>query len=122
MENLFKIDKIDGKGLGWIALQDIKSGTLIYKEKPQFSPHEHDDMLSHFVVFQKMSQNDQEEFLNLPNAFSDPNSLNDEMKKCYFDWKNKASDGSGCQKSGSGFEFFFGFRSGFEIFFGFGSG
>ena len=23
-ENLFKIDKIDGKGYGWIALQDIK--------------------------------------------------------------------------------------------------
>ena len=36
MEDLFKIDKIDGKGLGWIALQDIKAGTLICKEKPQF--------------------------------------------------------------------------------------
>ena len=37
MEDLFKIDKIDGKGLGWIALQDIKAGTLIYEEKPQFT-------------------------------------------------------------------------------------
>ena len=36
MEDLFKIDKIDGKGFGWIALQDIKGGTLIYEEKPQF--------------------------------------------------------------------------------------
>ena len=36
MEDLFKIDKIDGKGFGWIALRDIKAGTLIYNEKPQF--------------------------------------------------------------------------------------
>ena len=38
MESLYKIDKIDGKGMGWIALQDIKCGTLIWKEKPQFIP------------------------------------------------------------------------------------
>ena len=35
MDDLFKIDKIDGKGLGWIALQDIKAGTVIYQEKNQ---------------------------------------------------------------------------------------
>ena len=38
MEDLFKIDKIDGKGLGWIALQDIKAGTLIWKEKDKNLP------------------------------------------------------------------------------------
>ena len=35
MEGLFKIDKVDGKGYGWIALQDIKAGTVIYSEKCQ---------------------------------------------------------------------------------------
>ena len=35
MEGLFKIDKINGKGYGWIALQDIKAGTVIYQEKNQ---------------------------------------------------------------------------------------
>ena len=35
MESLYKIDKIEGKGLGWIALH-TKCGTLICKEKPQF--------------------------------------------------------------------------------------
>ena len=36
----------------------------------------------------------------------------------------RPSDVSGCQKSGSGFEFFFGFGSGrvLDFFFGFGSG
>ena len=28
--------------------------------------------------------------MNLRNAFSDPNSINEEMKKRYFYWKNKA--------------------------------
>ena len=35
MENLYKVDKIEGKGVGCIALQDIKPGTLILKEVPQ---------------------------------------------------------------------------------------
>ena len=98
MESLYKIDKIDGKGLGWIALQDIKSGTLIFKEKPQFlrkdfgrrRPDNTTDYLMDFSGFRKMSINDQDEFLNLSNAFSDPNSINEEMKKRYFYWKNKA--------------------------------
>ena len=33
--NLYKVDKIEGKGVGCIALQDIKPGTLILKEVPQ---------------------------------------------------------------------------------------
>ena len=36
MEDLYKVDKIEGKGFGWIALQDIKAGTLICKEKSPF--------------------------------------------------------------------------------------
>ena len=35
MEGLYKVDNVNGKGLGWIALQDIKAGTVIYQEKNQ---------------------------------------------------------------------------------------
>ena len=99
MEGLFKIDKIDGKGLGWIALQEIKSGTLIYKEKPQFIRQDFGrsfgknwtELMIDFAGFRKMSKIDQDQFLNLTNAFSDPDSIKNEgMKKLYFYWKNKA--------------------------------
>ena len=33
--NLYKVDNIEGKGVGCIALRDIKPGTLILKEVPQ---------------------------------------------------------------------------------------
>ena len=36
---LFKVVEIKGKGLGCVALQDIKSGSIIFKEKFQFKPH-----------------------------------------------------------------------------------
>ena len=89
MEDLFKIGEIDGKGLGWIALQDIKAGTLIYKEKLQFVPKknpENDEvyLLDLMNSFYAMSENDQKEFLERDNPYLDLNSLPDEKKKCYF--------------------------------------
>ena len=49
------------------------------------------DMMWNFAEFRKMSKIDQDEFLNLTNAFSDPDSIKNEgMKKLYFYWKNKA--------------------------------
>ena len=80
MESLYKIDE---KGFGWIALQDIKCRTLICKEKFQF-------LVANELGNDLMSKYDQEEFLKLNNAFSDPNLLNEEMKKTFFDWKNVA--------------------------------
>ena len=35
MENLYEVVPIEGKGQGCVALQEIKIGTLILKEKPQ---------------------------------------------------------------------------------------
>ena len=69
MEGLFKIDKIDGKGLGWIALRDIKAGTLIYEEKHQFVPKKNHGnfvtVLDLMNSFYAMSENDQKEYLEL---------------------------------------------------------
>ena len=96
MEKLYKVDKIVGKGFGWIALKNIKVGTMICKEKPQFFPEkipkELDPPSIHFSnlmnTFFAMSKENQKEFLELSNAYYDPNSLNDEAKKLYFGWKN----------------------------------
>ena len=89
MEGLYKVDNIQGKGLGWIALQDIKVGTLICKEKPQFIPQKVPQIFSELPVLMdtllSMHEMDQKEFLNLSNSFLDLNSLNDEMKEYYFD-------------------------------------
>ena len=50
MEGLYKVDNIEGKGCGWIALQDIKVGTLICKEKPQFIPQKVPKIFSELPV------------------------------------------------------------------------
>ena len=105
MDSLYKVDKIVGKGFGWIALQDIKAGTLICKEKPQFVFEVHRRnrltpdpvtgehfIAAHFASLMKsffaMSKTVQKEFLELYNAFLDPNSINDELKELYFRWEN----------------------------------
>ena len=73
MEGLYKVDNVIGKGLGWIALQDIKVGTLIWKEKPQFIPQKVPHIFSELPVLMdtwlSMSEIDQNEFLNLSNSF-----------------------------------------------------
>ena len=92
MDSLYKVDKIVGKGFGWIALQDIKAGIVICKEKPQFIPEEHLGtgagerfIADHFATLMKsffaMSKMDQKEFLELYSTFLDPNSMNDGLKE-----------------------------------------
>ena len=101
MDSLYKVDKTVGKGLGWFALIDIKAGTLICIEKPQFVPEEHPGtgetyMAAHFASFMNsffaMSSTEQKYFLELYNAFMDPNSsnnpliANEYMINCKFLW------------------------------------
>ena len=91
MEGLFKIDKINGKGYGWIALQDIKAGTVIYQEKNQIvlGSKTEDHLLDMMTSFYAMTENDQKQFLELHNKYLDLNSLPDSKKKWYFDTKKK---------------------------------
>ena len=94
MDNLYEVVRIEGKGLGCRALQDIKSGTLILREKFQsvalnpdqirtasdFKKRGHVTInLKEFTAslinaYLSMSKKDQEEFLKLFNMFRDPNS------------------------------------------------
>ena len=104
MDGLFKIDKIDGKGYGQIALRDIKAGTLIYKEKKQFVVDSDQlSILDMMMSFYAMTVNDQKEFLELHNKYLDLNSLPDSQKKWYFDIKNNAEVIQTIQKLGLDF-------------------
>ena len=84
MEDLFKIDKIDGKGLGWIALRDIKAGTLIYEEKSQFTHCGDRNPLDLMNSFYAMNENDQKEFLELHNKYLDLKSLPVGIQQRYY--------------------------------------
>ena len=78
MSELFKIVKIDGKGLGAIAVKDIPArGTLILREKPQLIIQRESYKMTFLQLasyntgiikcFGQMSENNQKEFLDLFN-------------------------------------------------------
>ena len=69
MESLFKIVPIEGKGVGWVALQEIKVGTLILSEKCQFEPKIQNDLWSLLESFFSMTTIEQKDFLKLTNLF-----------------------------------------------------
>ena len=85
VKNLYKVVKIDGKGLGCVALKDIEIGTLILKEKPQcitniYRPHNQDSTPSSAIVtqsFKQMSKSDQDEYLKLYNAHAGRQGFSD---------------------------------------------
>ena len=72
MSELFKVTKVNGKGFGVIAIQDIPKCTLILKEKAQLicprtssNPNMFESINNLQSAFDKMDKNDQKEFLNL---------------------------------------------------------
>ena len=90
VENLYKVVKINGKGLGCVALKDIEIGTLILKEKLQCFgdfldslsltlpenwsrnnlPFDNTWWNSVIRSFEQMKKSDQDEYLKLHNAFN----------------------------------------------------
>ena len=85
VENLYKVIKIDGKGLGCVALKDIEIGELILKEKPQCianiysAKDECDGFTQNSVIqsFERMSKSDQDEYLKLYNAYAGRQGFSD---------------------------------------------
>ena len=77
MDKLYKVVPVDGKGLGCIALKDIKIGSIILEEKPQMvikkeivdRSGRHFEMDWILKAFNEMIGNDKLRFLNLHNAF-----------------------------------------------------
>ena len=125
----YKVIKNDHGKFGYfgcLALQDIKAGTIILKEKPQCVPKIFTkwdpgsileftqesivpDYLSNLLnSYFSMSKSCQEDFMSLMNKYLDPNSLPDHHKKNYLYWKKsseEASESSWAKKFNIGSDF-----------------
>ena len=69
MEQLYKVDLVEGKNMGCIAMKDVKKGTLILQEKPQCyaksTTWPNIDFEGLIGTFQKLSPSEQNEYLQL---------------------------------------------------------
>jgi hypothetical protein len=76
MSNLYKVTKIEGKGLGCVAISDIKKGSLILKENPQLYIESEEVKWSSgwikslMTSFNEMTETDQHEYMILHNKFN----------------------------------------------------
>jgi hypothetical protein len=76
MSSLYKVTKIEGKGLGCVAISDIKKGSLILSEKLQLCVKTEEKEGSSMWIksllksFYQMSKADQHEYMTLHNKFN----------------------------------------------------
>ena len=87
MDILYKLDHIEGKNLGCIALKSIKIGTIIVQEKPVcydkdklWEEVEGKNLGCIWNSYQNMSQSEKLEYKKLYNRFENDKNLFDEMK------------------------------------------
>jgi len=75
MSSLYKVTEIEGKGLGCVAISDIKKGSLILMENPKLCverPEEISMWIQRLLKsFYGMSKADQLEYMTLHNSFND---------------------------------------------------
>ena len=75
MSSLYKVTEIEGKGLGCVAISDIKKGSLILMEKPQLCVETEEREWSSMWIkslleyFYEMIKADQLEYMTLDNNF-----------------------------------------------------
>ena len=82
MDTIYKIEHIEGKNLGCVALIEIKKGTLILQEKPQVIENGSKPSLIYLLnSYNQMNDATQKEFLKLYNRFKDLNEMNEEDKE-----------------------------------------
>ena len=80
--DFYKIMAIDGKGMGCIATKEIEPGTLIFSEKPAVTATGDSPESIYFQTlmssFKNLSPNEQKEYMELHNRFSEDPSWSDE--------------------------------------------
>jgi len=82
MERVFKVEQIEGKNLGCVALTDIKKGTLILQEKPQVIVNGSGPSLIYLLnCYNQMNETTQKDYLTLYNRFKDLNDMNEKDKE-----------------------------------------
>ena len=76
MSSLYKVTEIEGKGLGCVAISDIKKGSLILKENPQLCVESEEIKWSSgwikslMTSFNEMIETDKHEYMKLHNKFN----------------------------------------------------
>ena len=80
MSSLYKVTEIEGKGLGCVAIVDIKKGSLILMENPQLCVEITEEKGSIWIKrllksFYGMSKTDQLEYMTLHNSFNNFKNL-----------------------------------------------
>ena len=79
---MYKVTKIEGKGLGCVATSDIKKGSLILIVNPQLCVETEETEGSSIWIksllksFYQMSKADQHEYMTLHNQFNNIQNLN----------------------------------------------
>ena len=89
-DDLYQVVEIDGKGLGCVAIKDIKRGTVILRESPQLRVSLPDytlqvdsspmSIIQIMTTFNGMKKDDQTEYLKLSDSFLYSNLLPSEKK------------------------------------------
>ena len=88
MAEYYEVKHINGKGMGCIALREIKPGTMILQEKPQLLlPAGNWSIRDLAMSFKKLSDSEDDEFLNLHNRFENFEELSDQDKIKVNKWK-----------------------------------
>ena len=83
MSSLYKVTKIEGKGLGCVAISDIKKGSLILTVNPKLYVETEETEGSSIWIksllksFYQMSKADQHEFMTLYNKFNNFQNFQD---------------------------------------------
>ena len=91
MDILYKLDFIEGKNLGCIALKSIKIGTIIVQEKPvcydkdkMWEEMEGKNFGCIWNSYQNMSQSEKLEYKKLYNRFENDKNLFEKWKNSFF--------------------------------------
>ena len=98
MGEYYEVKEVGLKGIGCVALKEIKPGTMILQEKPQLFLSTGDLSIHNLVIsFQQMSEFENEEYLKLHNRFTNFEGLNDEDKGKVNGWKQDLEENmKGC--------------------------
>ena len=97
-ENLYKEERLPGKGVGCIARVKIKKGDLVLREAPQLlhpvlsgNPTSEENVKQYrdcVFAFMEMSEEDQKRYMELFDKFEASKAWPSSMQKKYLDWQN----------------------------------
>jgi len=87
MSEYYQVKEIEGKGTGCVALKEIKPGIMILQEKPQLKLKCGNWSFRDLAIaFKQMSDDEDDEYLNLYNRFENFEALNERDQAKINEW------------------------------------